>query len=407
MKAPLVRGASLVPIALACVYASAASPAGLAQATAKAPAASAGSRLELGPPRPIVRKGELGMREVPDMHTAFWLQRDGSYRAFISGVIGRDRGSMTVLETRDLLHYATVAGTPAHARAVFGPSCLGATYAPSCVHNWDSDYGGANYVFTAHDGRDLLMLYHGETRTFGSTTNRHAPFYAAVGVARSKDGGLSWSERAMVVTGAEQQWVENPGTKPNGIPEGGAIVAGDYVYAVYPYFRQAADPAQAPQPTLEMARAPLAGDGAPGTWTKLFEGSYGREPGIHGRGSPIVQTAGVCTTPRQPALAYSKWLAAHLLTFICSEGWFYSVSTDPDLAHWSAPVQFTFPAQKQFQTGQPNDDNYVLVTRGEPGGVIGQSGLVLYAHTDDFGAGQDDPHELWCRSFTLSKQTRP
>ncbi len=402
MNPPLVRCTSLIAILLACVYVAAASPAGPAQATGTAPPAAAGIRLELGPPQPVFRKGELGMREVPDMHAAFWLQRDGSYRVFISGVIGRDRGSMTVLRTSDLLHYATVVGTPAHARAVFGPSCLGASFDPKCVHNWDSDYGGANYVFTARNGRDLLMLYHGETRTFGATTNRHAPFYAAVGVARSRDGGLSWTDRTMVVSGAEEQWTTNPGTKPNGIPEGGAIVAGDYVYAVYPYFRQATDPAEAPQPTLEMARAPLAGDGAPGTWTKLFEGSYGRQPGLHGQGSPIVRTAGACTTPRQPALAYSRWLKAHVLTFICSEGWFFSVSTDADLAQWSVPTQFTFPAQKQFQAGQPNDDNSVLVTKGLPGGVIDRSGLVLYAHTDRFGAGQDDPHELWSRSFTFS-----
>lgn len=365
------------------------------------PISSGPVRIVLGPPQQILRVGQFGMREVPDMHMALLQVAPDSYQVFISGVMGvGNRGSTGLLATEDLIHYSPVGGVRGRVRMVFGPSCHGPTYKASCVANWDSDYAGANYVFRASNGRDLIMIYHGETRTFGTTVNPQTPFYAEIGVARSADQGRSWGQRQAVVTGTEEQWSVNPGTKPNGIPEGSAIVANGFIYSVFPYFQQAKFPAQAPATTLQMARASVASDGAAGSWKKFYNGEY-TEPGIHGRASPIVVTGGACTEPRQPWLAYSTYLKSHVLLFICRDGWFFSLSSDPDLKKWTAPERFTTPASKQFSFGMPNDDNYIFASKGEPGSVIDQSGLVLYAHTDRFGKGEEAPHELWYRTFTF------
>jgi hypothetical protein len=102
----------------------------------------------------------------------------------------------------------------------------------------------------------------------------------------------------------------------------------------------------------------------------------------------------------------SAYLKSHLLLFICRDGWFFSLSSDPDLKKQTAPERFTAPASQQFSFGIPNDDNYIFASKGEPGSVIDQSGLVLYAHTDRFGKGEEAPHEL-CTGHSRLKLGRP
>ena len=46
------------------------------------------------------------------------------------------------------------------------------------------------------------------------------------------------------------------------------------------------------------------------------------------------------------------------------------------------------------------DENVILVTPGNAIRVIGQTGIVLYAHTPDWTGAS---HELWSRPFTFSK----
>jgi hypothetical protein len=88
-----------------------------------------------------------------------------------------------------------------------------------------------------------------------------------------------------------------------------------------------------------------------------------------------------------------------VLTFLCNEGWFFSTSTD--LVTWTAPVNFT--PMPMWRSCQPMDWNFILVTPGNPAGEIGQTGLVLYAHSDQKGlnCGTFDAHELWVRLFTF------
>jgi hypothetical protein len=99
--------------------------------------------------------------------------------------------------------------------------------------------------------------------------------------------------------------------------------------------------------------------------------------------------------------AFNTYLNAYVLTYLCSEGWFFSTSTD--LVTWTPPTQFL--ALPMWRPCQPMDMNYVMVTPGKPGNVIGQTGYVLYAHTDHKGLNCDKfyPHQLWVRPFTFTK----
>ncbi|MGA9100128.1 MAG: hypothetical protein WB392_14485 [Methanotrichaceae archaeon] len=71
--------------------------------------------------------------------------------------------------------------------------------------------------------------------------------------------------------------------------------------------------------------------------------------------------------------------------------------------NWTSPTQFL--NMSMWHDCQPMDLNYILVTPGDPGGVIGQTGYVLYASTPSHGGGRPTmvPHELWIRPFTFTK----
>jgi hypothetical protein len=154
---------------------------------------------------------------------------------------------------------------------------------------------------------------------------------------------------------------------------------------------------------IQVARAPIAGDGMPGTWMKYYDGAWG-ELGLGGKGSTIVATGEgtECTRPVQVWPVFNTYLDAYVLTFLCNEGWFFSTSTD--LVAWTTPTNFM--RMQMWQPCEPMDLNFIFVTPGNPAGVIGQTGYVLYAHTDHKGVDCPDgfsAHELWIRPFTFSK----
>jgi hypothetical protein len=76
-----------------------------------------------------------------------------------------------------------------------------------------------------------------------------------------------------------------------------------------------------------------------------------------------------------------------------------------DLVTWTAPTNFLPMAM--WQSCQPMDWNFMLVTPGNPAGVIGHTGYVIYAHSDAKGlncTGRFSPHMLWMRPFTFNQR---
>lgn len=373
-------------------------------ATGTAPTVS----INVGPAQQLFHAGQpdaLGLLDVPDMKLGIVQQADKSYRVFISGIIGvGGDGSTGMITTTDFLTYRVGFGTATKAQPVIGPSCPGHPGAPSCWNNFDADYAGANTVFNASTGTDLLMIYHAETRNFGSgPPNQHSPAFAQVGLARSTDNGVTWVRQGAIVSGADPKPSTNP-TKAGvyGVSEPYAIIAAGFIYMFYPYTPLPGATDDGPT-TLQVARAQVSVDAAPGTWTKYYNGAFGSQPGLGGLGSQIVPTVSACTRPVQPSVAFNTYLNKYVLLFVCNEGWFFSLSAD--LVNWSAPTNFN--AMTLFTKCTQNDDNLVFVTPGNASQVIGRTGYVLYASTPQFGfdtapACAGAPHELWMRPFTFA-----
>jgi hypothetical protein len=387
------------------------------------PGAAPPVRITLGAPQQVFgfrQPNSLGLFNVPDMHTAVLQQPDKSYLLWITGNVGPAEGAIARLSTTDFLHYANAGpGTPARAEPVLAPSCRAAVRAPrnprnqanaprgaapagSCQQEPDADYVGANAVIPAHAGSDLLMFYEAGNKSIGDMKIEHGWEFNVIARARSADGGRTWARQDVVLSGADPKPVRRTEITQPGISEPGAIVANGYIYMFYQYVpNDAADP-DAPS-VIQVARAPLANDGAADTWMKYERGSFS-QPGLGGRGSPILPTGGTsgCTRPVEVWPARSTYLEAYVLLYLCNEGWFFSTSTD--LVSWTPPA--VFMPMKMWQPCRPMDWNYILVTPGSPGGIIGEQGYVLYAHTDARGlgcSGRFAPHMLWVRPFAFEK----
>jgi len=357
--------------------------------------------ISLGTPQQIFHFGQsdaMGLFNVPDMHTGVLQQPDQSYLLWITGNIGPSGGSIAMLSTKDFIHYENAGpGTSNKAGPVMAPSCLKGD--SSCRQNYDADYVGVNSVITASNGKDLLMFYEAGNKSIGSTQPGGWE-YNVMALARSSDNGRTWTRQGVVVSGSDPK-PNSVGTTQPGISEAGTLVANGYIYMFFQYVPNQDGEPDAPS-VIQAARAPLASDGAPGSWMKYYNGGWSQS-GLGGKGATIVATGkgSGCTRPVQVWPVFSTYLKAYVLTFLCNEGWFFSTSTD--LVTWVAPTQFL--NMPMWRSCQPMDLNYILVTPGKPGGLIDQTGYVLYAHTDQRGLNCDKfyPHELWVRPFTFTK----
>lgn len=182
-------------------------------------------------------------------------------------------------------------GKSTEAQPVLTPSCR-ENSSSSCADNYDAVYVGVDFVFPSSNGKDLVMLYQGVNKNFATTVDA---FYSVVALATSSDNGVTWTRKGVVISGSDPK-PTNPKPGANGADQSGAIVANSFIYDFYPYFSSTSNG----DSTIQAARAPIASDGAPGSWTKYYNGSFGSQPGLGGVGSPIIPSTSACNRPAQP-----------------------------------------------------------------------------------------------------------
>ncbi len=348
--------------------------------------------ITLGAPQRLFSPGQFDTKYIPDEHIPVLQLPDKGYHVFFTGLLDHAHNFSTLMfYTKDFIDYSPVVGNATHAKSVFEPSCDGANL--SCIENFDADYAGADFVYPASDGKDLLMVYHGENHRFGgvhSDWGAGIHFYATVGLARSSDGGVTWKRQGAIISSSDPK----PQTAPvaAGVSLPGGIISGDYAYVFYTYLPST----YSYEDAIEVARSPLSGDGAPGTWMKYYNGSFS-QPGLGGLGSSLIPS-GTCMHVGQPWPGYSTYLKKYVLVFLCNQN-SWAISTSSDLVNWTQPAVFYQAPGTFYVKGQETDEYVTLVTPGEPGGVIGQSGYVLYANSSD---SDTVPTELFMRPFNFT-----
>lgn len=338
--------------------------------------------VSLGAEQDVIPPGSPGLPFIPDEHFSYRRQADGSYRMWVSG------GGTLGFSTSDMLNLTpmkTVNGLPANLLAPSGPGTTA----------FDADYAGAGSVFPAANGTDLLMVYHAENHLFGGTDYPGTPFYASIGLARSTDGGVTWQREGQIISGRDPQQPSQPATGAGALTPS-AIETGGYIYVL---FREI--DLQSGTQGLAIARAPIASDGAPGSWQKFDQGSFST-PGLGGAFTalPLVLDPTDETDMRQPFVSFNTYLGAFLLTIVGNGGIY--LATSPDLLTWSAG-QVALPAPVPDGTVTPATAPYnwypTLLSLGrESETTTDQTGYLYYAKGANDGTSH---HTMYRRSFAL------
>lgn len=353
---------------------------GTASATARP---DAGFTASLGDEQNVIPPATPGLLFVPDEHISYRSQADGGFITWVSG------GGTLCFTTPDMLTLTPVrelSGVPA---SVLTPSGPGTTA-------FDADYAGSGSVFPASNGTDLLMIYHAENHLFSGVHYPGTPFYASIGLARSKDGGLTWQREGQILTGHDPQQPTQAATGAGALTPS-AIETGGYIYVL---FREI--DLQSQVQGLAIARALIASDGAPGSWQKLHQGAFST-PGLGGDVTPLqlVLDPNDPGDVRQPFVSYNTYLQAFLLTIVGNGGIY--LATSRDLLTWSAG-QVVLPAPVPDGMVTPSMAPYnwypTLVSLDQPAETTtDQTGYLYYAK----GANDSTSHHtMYRRPFSLA-----
>lgn len=384
MKGSLrAAGRIFVPVALALVTSCggrqpAVVPSAAGQAIEAVPIAS------IGPEQNVIPRGQWGTEYVPDEHVTY-LPSNGVANFWIAGGTKQLGGGYTLaMRTKDFLHFVPRVAHGGTIVPVFGPNRPGSN-AP------DADYAGPGSVIPA--GRDLLMIYHGENHTFGGVHYTDGTYYASILLARSRDGGRSWTREGTIVTGMDPKPPAPQRTAMGaGLPS--AIVAGGYVYVTYTDWNL-----QYPDVSY-VARAPLASVRKPGSWLKWYRGGFS-QPGIGGKSTPVLDRpapTGKTVWAANDDVSYNGYLGEYLDAFATAIGVY--LATSRDLVHWrQRGVLFTYSdSQADLHRGQTFFDYPTFLTPGEPSDrITGRTGYLYYAKA----SWDVNPHTMYRRAVSF------
>lgn len=330
----------------------------------------------------VLPAGAVASPYVPDEQMAYLRQPNGTFDLWAAA--GGTYGTY-LFATPDLF----TLGSPS---TVLTPAGAG-------TPAFDADYAGATSVFPASNGTDLLMIYHAENHLYSGTDYPGTPFYAGIGIARSHDGGMTWTKEGEIISGHDPQ-------QPTQAPTGAGaltpstVVIGGYIYVC---FREI--DLQSGVSGFALARAPIASDGSPGSWQKYDAGAFD-SPGLGGAFTPLNITLDP-TAPgdaRQPNISFNTYLNAFAMLAVGNGGIY--VLTSPDLITWSpASIALAAPEPDATagSTNGPRNWYPTLISPSEPSNEItGQTGYLYYAKFLGDGTSH---HYLYRQAFTIGAGT--
>ena len=237
---------------------------------------------------------------------------------------------------------------------------------------------------------NLLLVYHAEINTVSTQS-----FYSVLGLAKSTDNGLAWTDLGEIIR-LNQAYREDLDGFDIGDPP--LVVSPDGKY-FYIYFRDwLANGTTHWGNTITLAsvaRAPIeevfteAFGPKPhaALFQKYYAGDWRVQPGIGGFSTDLNPTA---PYSGELQVAYNSYLKRYVM--IIGEGLLFAYAESADGLHWTTPIEI-----HQFG-GQPN--TYVMpVGTGEDPHIMGQQFYLFYTY-----GGNDGWPKNYVGRFTVTCQ---
>lgn len=276
----------------------------------------------VGEARQVYTGASYGLKFVPDGRLSVSKRPDGGWNVWWSGGVRAGPGRTVGSTSPDLRTFTPLTLADGVALGEFGPA--GGTAA------FDADYAGPGSVLpdpsARSDGSRLVMVYHGENHVFAGQ-RRDDAYHADIGIARSFDGGRNWRRGGRIVSGMEPHGAGPPPRSALGAGMPSVVVSGGWYWLFYVDWNTALPDA------VHLARAPVSGGGAPGTWRKWYRGGFG-EPGIGGRSTPVVlPPTAKSVYAGLPDVSWNTALGRWIMVFESDDAFWMAVSSD--LVNWS------------------------------------------------------------------------
>lgn len=275
-----------------------------------------------GAPRQVYTGAAYGLKFVPDGHLSVLRRADGGWNVWWGGGVRAGAGHTIGATSPDLRRFTPFTLADGVALGELGPAGGDTAF--------DADYAGPGSVLpeprSRPDGARLVMIYHGENHVFDGV-RRDDAYHADIGIARSVDGGRSWRRGGRIVSGMVPHRAGPPPRSALGAGMPSVVVSGGWYWLFYVDWNTTLPDA------VHLARAPVSGGGAPGTWRKWYRGGFG-EPGIGGRSTPVVlPPAATSIYAGIPDVSWNTALGRWLMVFESNDAFWVAVSSD--LVTWS------------------------------------------------------------------------
>jgi hypothetical protein len=332
-----------------------------------------------GPEELVLQSDRWGLFMPDDGHVVFRRTDEGVHLWMTGG-----EGNTWLLTGPDFEHLAPFALTPSgNAIPVLRPSS-----ADHLGPEFDAGYVGAyGGVFPTANGTDLLMVYHAERYPDGldklpSTLIQCVRW--SIGLARSGDGGVTWTRKGQIIEGEEPFVSCTTGGKPfqgAGEPTVTYSPDGQYLYLYWIEALQTAEPGEVNGGFgSRVARAPIASDGVPGAWQKYYHGSFS-QPGLGGFGTPVIFGRDDNTISFNTYL--NRYVAVGQSHIAPTHGFVYNSSADG--ITWDSPRLLSGVSLMEDIAGLNIGDSWyaypTFLSLDRPNQTTtGQTGYLYYAH---------------------------
>ena len=234
---------------------------------------------------------------------------------------------------------------------------------------FDKNYAGPGTVIRAANGTDLLMFYHAEDHTCGGDKAR-----ISIGLARSSDGGITWTRQGQIITGRD---VSLLCPKFNGAGYPSVVLSPDNQY-LYLYFVDWDSDYQHGPDEVHIARALRSSDGMPGTWLKYKNGNFS-QPGLAGDSDPVIHRTNIdAGYAGNPSVSFNINLNRYLAIITSRDGFYYTSSING--IEWDTPKIF-WAFSNPVNAGDPWYSYASLLSVDQNSqSTTNQTGYLYYAH---------------------------